>query len=159
MVAPIQVAIDPSVWEVTSDWRKEDSTLGRSIELAVRTAKVCAAFDGRPILLGKDLDAFKAFAIDQSRIRKFLKPNVGDNPDAAFSNAVLSWLDRKVPDGRWISSREVKRGVHYYRLRLGPGVAERALSNLARLGEIDLVNNKTAGARGPAGEYIRRVES
>jgi len=158
LITPIQVAIDPSVWEVTSDWRRKDSMLGRSIELAVRVAKVCAAIDGRPKLFGKDLEgACKTFAIDQSRIRKFLKPNIGDNPDAAFSNAILSWLDRKVPDGSWVPLREVKRGVSSYRLRLGPGVADRALSNLARLGEIILTNNKKAGARGPAGEYIRRI--
>jgi hypothetical protein len=160
LVQPGQVTLDRTVWEITSEWRKKDPALGRSIELAVRVAKVCAAFDGRPLLLGKDLEgAFKVFATDQCRIRKFLKPNVGDNPDAILSNAVLSYLDRKAPDGSWVPLRAVMKGVNSHRLRLGPGVAERAMNSLARMNEVDIVKNKTNGTRGPAGEFIRRVRS
>jgi bifunctional DNA primase/polymerase-like protein len=143
-VNPIPVTIDPSVYEVIKSWRKDHPELTREIELAVRFAKVIASFDRRPVLFGKDLEgAPLIFAMEQSRIRKTLKPNAGDNPDARFANAIMSLLARKTKPGEWIDMRQVKQQLNVFRENLGPNVMERAINGLLRAGDIEINTDKT----------------
>jgi hypothetical protein len=136
---PIPVTIDRSVYEVTKTWKKDHPELTREIELAVRFAKVIASFDGRSILTGKDMEgAPLVFALEQARIRTILQPNAGDNPDAAFANAILSYLKRKTKIGEWIPTKKLKDGLNTYRENLGPNVMDRAITGLSRNGDIEI---------------------
>ena len=138
------MTIDPSVFEVTKSWRKDHPELTREIELAVRFAKVIASFDRRPVLYGKDLEgAPLIFAMEQSRIRKTLKPNAGDNPDAKFANAIMSLLRRKAKSGEWVDMRTLKQHLNVIRENLGPNVMERAINGLLRAGDIEINTDKT----------------
>jgi hypothetical protein len=143
-VNPIPVTIDPSVYEIIKSWRKDHPELTREIELAVRFAKVIASFDQRPVLYGKDMEgAPLVFAMEQSRIRKTLKPNAGDNPDARFANAIMSLLARKTKPGEWMDMRTVKLHLNVFRENLGPNVMERAINGLLRAGDIEFNSDKT----------------
>ena len=153
-ITPVPVTIHPSVWEVTGGWRRENPELGREIELAVRVAKICASMDGREVLTGHEVELHKSFMDYQFAVRKWLKPNAGDNPDAVFSNAVISWLSRHASDGKWVRLRDLKRGTSHNRKKLGPGVADRAINNLVRFGEVEVKRIKPDGAGRP-GDCIR----
>jgi Bifunctional DNA primase/polymerase, N-terminal len=135
---PIPVTVDPSVYEVTRHWKKENAAFTREVELGVRYAKVIASFDGRSTLYGKDMEgAPYAFAKEQAKIRAILKPNAGENPDAAFANAVIAWLKRHTTPRTWVPLRKVKNGLNVFRQKLGPNVIERAINSLVRQGEIE----------------------
>jgi hypothetical protein len=105
-------------------------------ELALRMAYICAAVDNRQMLSGSELQPAKAFAQYQMRVRKVLSPNVGENPDARCANFIRNWLTEHAPSGEWIRRRDLDRGINSS--RLGPGVFNRCLNNLAFNGEIDL---------------------
>jgi hypothetical protein len=142
-VNPVAVDIDPSVYEATAAWRKDHPEFSREQEIATRFAKIIASFDGRRTLYGKDMEgAPLQFAIEQNRIRSFLKPNAGENPDAKVANAVLSLLERKAKPGEWLTLKQVKDGVNVFRMKLGPNVLERALNSLARQEDIERTNGK-----------------
>jgi hypothetical protein len=143
IVNPVAVDIDPSVYEATAAWRKDHPEFSREQEIATRFAKIIASFDGRSTLYGKDMEgAPLQFAIEQSRIRLFLKPNAGDNPDAKVANAVISLLERKTKPGEWMTLGQIKNGVNTFRMKLGPNVLERALNSLSRQEDIEYMNGK-----------------
>lgn len=152
-VKPVAVTIDPSVYEITSAWRKNHSGLTREIELAVRFAKVIASLDGRATLYGKDMEgAPYVFAMEQSRIRQILKPNAGDNPDAKFANAIMSLLERKTNNGEWLDLRTAKLHLKSFWKNLGPNVMDRAINGLLRGDDIEYREDKT---RANGKKYIR----
>jgi hypothetical protein len=47
---PGRVEIDRSVWAQLSEWRKNDPSLGRILEISLRVATISAAFDHRDVL-------------------------------------------------------------------------------------------------------------
>ena len=134
---PVAVSSDGSVTEVEKAWRKEDSGLGRIVEVCIRIAKIYASMDGRAIVTGRDLETLKGLAMRQKTIREIRQPNAGETPDAIFSNAVTAWL-RVHTKGEWVLISTLKDGVHCYEMKLGPNVAERALQAMARGDRIDL---------------------
>ena len=136
--APVAVASDGSVTEVERSWRKEHSGLGRIVEVCIRIAKIYASMDGRPVVTGKDLENLKGLAMRQKTIREVRQPNAGITPDAIFANAVRQWLRANTKKGEYVTVYNLMRGIHSYRLKLGPGVAERCLMSMARGDEIDL---------------------
>ena len=143
VVNPVAVDVDPSVYEATASWRKDHPEFSREQEIATRFAKIIASFDGRRTLYGKDMaGAPLQFAIEQSRIRSFLKPNAGDTPDAKIANAVISLLQRKTKPGEWMTLGQIKYGVNTFRMKLGPNVLERALNSLSRQEDIEYMNGK-----------------
>src|SRR2546430_5797583 len=143
-VNPVPVTIDPSVHEATKVWRKEHPELTREVELAIRYAKVIASFDGRQTVYGKDMEgAPYSFAREQARIRKVLKPNAGENPDAKFANAIISLLKRTTKPGEWLDIRKMKNSLNIFRSNLGPSIMERALNALERGGDIERNTDKT----------------
>lgn len=135
--APVPIRSDGSVTEVEKAWRKEDSELGRIVEITIRLAKIYASMDGRPIVTGKDLEALKGFALRQKTIRLVRQPNPGMVPDAIFANAVMGWL-RAHTRGEWVTIAKLKTGVHCYEMKLGPNVAERCLQAMARADRIEI---------------------
>jgi Bifunctional DNA primase/polymerase, N-terminal len=141
---PVPVTVDGSVYEATRTWKKDHPEFTREIELAVRFAKVIASFDKRPVLYGKDMEgAPLVFALEQSRIRKTLKPNAGNNPDAKFANAIMSLLRRRTKSGEWVDTRTLKQHLNVFRENLGPNVMERAINALLRAGDIEINTDKT----------------
>lgn len=141
------VRIDKSVWAVTGDWQNEFPGLGRAVEVAIRSARIAASADGRPVLYGKDLGPAKALMLEQMRIRRALAPNVGTNPDAVAANAILRALPE---DGRWVYARELDREMHLSQ-RVGPGVFTRALDNLSKNESIEQFTPRTPADRQYAG--------
>lgn len=132
-VSPVAVKIDGSVWEVTRQWQKENPALGRELEISVRVATICASFDGRRVLTGKDMEsgAPRANMEYQSWVRTKLKPNAGENPNAQCANAITTWLQSHAPKGEWVDMVDLKRGLNYSRMRLGPTVFASAVMGLA----------------------------
>ena len=127
---PQSVYVLPEVWEAKNDWKIES----RVIELALRTAIVCAAFDGRSVLKAEDLGPAKAFAEYQQRIRKLLKPNEGENLEAKWTLKALTRLEQY--GGSFVSKRKFIHDTGGY--RYSPSAVERALKVLEMNGEIEV---------------------
>ena len=137
LFTPVSVSSDGSVTEVERAWRKDNSGLGRVVEICIRIAKIYASVDGRQVITGKDLEVLKGLAMRQKAIREMRQPNAGTNPDAMFANAVTGWLGVHT-QGEWVNIRKLKDGIHSYRMQLGPGVAERCLQVMARSEDIEI---------------------
>src|SRR5258708_22309112 len=92
---PIAVEVDPVIWEMIEQIRKENPNIGREAEIAIRAARICASFDGRKILRAQDCESsVKAFVATQLHIREYLRPNEGVTNDAKCANDLLTWLAR-----------------------------------------------------------------
>lgn len=131
---PVCPMIDREVWVMKSEWRSEDAELEpRVAELAIRVACVCAAFDGRDRLTAAGLGPAREFARYQTRIRRLLKPNAGENFEARIALKILDYLDGR--KGKWVSKRTMLRDINAY--RLGPSIAERALCVLLANDDIE----------------------
>jgi hypothetical protein len=65
-------------------------------------------------------DLAPAFALAKyhMKVRQFLAPNPGENPDARCAHKILTWLIEHVPNGRWVSLRDLMKAIHYE--RFGP---------------------------------------
>jgi hypothetical protein len=152
----VPVTIDGSVYEVAHAWQRQKPELGRELELAIRVATICASFDGKTVLTGKDMEsgAVRANMEYQTWVRTKLQPNAGENPNAVCSNAVVAWLESHAPRGQWVNMRDLKRGLNYNRQRLGPNVFGYAIQSLAspiaRVIELREVKPSTAAGGRPA---------
>lgn len=131
---PIFTEIDPEVWTVTAEWKK--NLAGRAVELAVRTAAICAAFDRREKLRPEDLKPALAFAEYQSRFRDYLKPNPGKNFEAILGYKFLAYLRRE--PGAWYGVRDMFRDTRAY--DYGLTTATKALASLAFNGDVEFTN-------------------
>jgi hypothetical protein len=122
-LSPVPVAIDEDVWVEKALWlRQEPDMSARVAELAIRAAAVCASFDRRRVLYAKDLGPALEFARYQTRIRRMLKPNPGENFEGKIAHKILDCLDQY--KGKFVSKRELLRAIHSN--RYGPSIAERA---------------------------------
>ena len=132
------VQINPSVYEVTKQWGTENPVLGmtRIPEVCVRIATIYGCLDGRPEIMGKDLEPLKPLALYQLGLRKVFRPNPGANPDAVFANTALDWIQKHASD--WTSISLLKQRTWRIEQKLGPAVAVRSLIGLARSGRIEL---------------------
>ena len=61
----------------------------------------------------------------------------GDGAGRHLSNAVEAWLKAHTK-GEWVTVSTLKEGIHGYEMKLGSGVAERALLSMSRSDRIDL---------------------
>jgi hypothetical protein len=132
---PKPVRIDPSVWQLKHSWEREYDFNPRISEIAIRSATICAAFDGKPVLLPEHTDPHLELIRYQTRIREILKPNPGENFEARLAHKFLSYLARK--NGAFVSRRELLRNTHAY--DLGPSIADRALAVLVANGDVETV--------------------
>jgi len=136
-ISPVPVHADPEIWDVRDEWvRNYPGLTPRIAEHALRVAAICAAFDGRKVLRTKDLNPALEFAKYQVRVRMVLEPNPGENSDARCAFGILGWLRSNAPGGQPVSRRTLYSAIHA--ARLGPGVFDRALKNLAFNEEIVL---------------------
>lgn len=133
-LSPAPVSIDEDVWVEKAAWLREEREMSaRVAELAIRAASVCAAFDRRRVLYAKDLAPAREFARYQTRIRRLLKPNPGENFEGKIAFKILDVLDQH--KGKFVSKRELFHAIHYN--RYGPSVADRAYCILLANDEIE----------------------
>ncbi|HXY51376.1 MAG TPA: hypothetical protein VEI01_18140 [Terriglobales bacterium] len=134
-INPVPPDVHGDVWDLQDQWIKAHGIDSRVAEHALRVGFISAAVDGRPTLRAQDLGPACAFAKYQMRVRTFLAPNPGENPDARCAIKIRAWLLANAPKGEWVRKRDLDRGISSF--RLGPGVFNRCLSNLAVNGEIE----------------------
>jgi hypothetical protein len=120
---PIPVIIDKSAFDEIHRWQREDPVLknpeyGRVVEIALRVAVVCASFDHRPVLYGKDLGPAFELARYQARIRGVLKPNPGKTFEGQLYHKFFEFLTANTSNGEWIPRRELFRLTHSYEIGL-----------------------------------------
>jgi hypothetical protein len=132
---PVPVSIHPAVFEVRNWWMKELRIGARVAELCLRAATICASFDGRRTLTADMLEPALALAHYQMRVRAFLQPNPGENPDARMAFMVRNWLTANAPEGKWIGRRDLFRAVNAY--RLGGKVFDGAVRAMKFNGELE----------------------
>jgi hypothetical protein len=104
---------------------------------------IAASFSGRLILRARDLGPARVFAEYQSRVRKLLQPNPGENTDARCAFAIMQALAQCQG---WISKRELARKIHAHR-SFGPSAFERAIKSLVFSGEIELTEKRPVRVR------------
>jgi len=133
------VFVAPEVWTEKSIWQHKDRELNqRIIEIVLRVAVVCAAFNGKTLLTVKDLEPARALAEYSQRIRKVLKPNEGENLEAKIALKILSYLDRY--EGRFVAKRKLLHDTGAY--RYSPSTAKRALEVMAGNGDIEMTTKR-----------------
>lgn len=156
--SPITVEVDPAIWEMAEQIRKENPKIGREAEIAIRAARICASFDGRKILRAQDCESsVKTFIATQLHIREYLRPNEGVTNDAKCANALLMWLERNASDMRVVPERDVRHGLRKTLAKLGPGALAYATKNLVNAGMIwfgQIPNTKPYAGRVPCGYQL-----
>ena len=103
------------------------------VEIALRVAAICAAFDGRE-LRARDLGPAWELARYQTRIRSLLRPNTGKNFEAMLAHKMLAYLARF--DGKYVGRRQMLKAIRAY--DLGPSIADRALNILVSNGDVKI---------------------
>jgi hypothetical protein len=127
--------VNHDVWEARDEMVKREKLNPRLLEIALRVAAVCAAFDGRNELRACDLGPAWELARYQARVRLLLKPNAGKNFEAQVAAKILNYLNRYAPDGGWLVLRKVLHATNAN--NYGPSVVNRALDAMAFSGSIE----------------------
>lgn len=135
---PARVKIDRSVWELVTQWKKADLSLGRETEVTVRCCSIIASFDGRSTITAKDLEAMRPFMDYQVWCRQIVQPTAGVTVDAKVCNSILGYLKKHADQGQWINQRSLKRGIHNRLEELGSGAFRNALTNLVAIHAIQI---------------------
>jgi hypothetical protein len=136
-LAPLMTAprVDPSVWDARDEMRKNERIEGRILEMCIRTALICAAWDEQPVLRASDLGPAWELARYQQRVRAILRPNSGKNFEGIAGFKILDYLKEHSDGDKWLQLRDVYRATHI--MDFGPSVAERAVNGLFFAREID----------------------
>jgi hypothetical protein len=153
---PIPVTLDKSVFYEINRWRREDAVLknpncGRVVEIALRVAIICASFDQRPVLYGKDLGPAFELARYQARIRGVLKPNPGRTFEGQLFHKFFEFLTTHTGDGSWVPRRELFHSTCSH--EIGIPVAIKTLD--AMIANDDVEEMKQAGKSGPPKRFVR----
>jgi DnaB helicase-like protein len=127
--------VNREVWEARDEMAKREKLNPRLLELALRSAAICAAFDGRHELRARDLGPAWELARYQNRVRLLLRPNPGKNFEAQIAARIVNYLNRHASDGGWLVLREVLRATRAS--DYGPSVAERAMQAMTFSGSIE----------------------
>jgi Domain of unknown function (DUF3854) len=138
---PKPVIIRPDVWEQISDWRQKDINLGRTLEIGLRAATICAAWDRRPVLTSGDLKPMKHLVDYQKQIRLILQPNIGETLEGKITDKILRHL-KSLPEGTGVTRRTLWTQTNMYRLSLT--TAERVLKILISNGALSEQQGKRA---------------
>jgi hypothetical protein len=132
-----EVRVNYDIWDARDELVKRDKLNPRILEIALRAAAICAAFDGRAELHAADLGPAWELAKYQTRVRMLLRPNSGKNLEAQVACKIINYLNRYAPDGKWLVLREV---LHATRANdYGPSTARRALDAMTFSGNIEQV--------------------
>jgi hypothetical protein len=127
--------IDSSVFDARDAIRKEEKIEPRLLELCIRTALICAAWDGKSELRASDLEPAWELARYQQRVRLVLQPNPGRNFDGIVAHKIMNYLKLHTDGEKWLGWREVYRATHV--MDFGSSVAERSMNALVFAGEIE----------------------
>jgi hypothetical protein len=129
------VKIDRTVWEAKREYLAAHPQMNpRILETSIRTAVVCAAFNGNKTLKGFQLGPAFALAEYQLNIREILQPNTGETVEGKACSKILNYVMRY--KGKYLSRRQALRDTHVY--DLGPTVADRVISVLKANGDIEV---------------------
>jgi hypothetical protein len=135
----VDVGVSPDVWIEKDVWLAENPDINpRVIEIAIRAAIICASFDGRTLLTAKDLGPARAMVDYQTKIRDYLRPNEGENPEAKFAIKLMKYLERL--KGKQVTKRALFHNCNAE--RCGLTIAERALAALHVNGDIVITPKK-----------------
>lgn len=135
----VTVGVHPEVWLEKDVWLAEDPDVNpRVVEIALRTATICASFDGRTLLTAKDLRPARAMVEYQKKIRDYLRPNEGENPEAKFAIKLMKHITQL--NGRYVTKRTLFHNCGAE--RCGLTIAERALATLHVNGDIEVTSKK-----------------
>jgi hypothetical protein len=153
---PIPVALDKSVFVEANRWMREDDVLKnpdceRIVEIAMRVATICASFDRRPILYGKDLGPTLELARYQARIRHLLKPNPGKTFEGQLYHKFFEFLTMHTSDGSWMPRKELFHRTCSH--EIGLPVANRTLD--AMIANEDVEGLDQRGKSGPPKRLVR----
>ncbi|MFY9531247.1 MAG: DUF3854 domain-containing protein [Candidatus Acidiferrales bacterium] len=134
-VLPLQPEVNPELWEARNQIAKSEGINPRLLEIALRCAVICAAFDGRKEILATDLEPAWELARYQERVRLLLAPNPGKNFEAQAAYKVIAYLNRHAPKGEWLRLRDVLRGSRAW--DYGPSLTERVINAMTFSGAIE----------------------
>jgi hypothetical protein len=119
---PAPVKIKGEVWEALKEWRKANPVEHhRIIELCLRAALICAAYDRRKVLTAEQLKPALALAEYQKRVRAILQPSDAVTLDGRITEAFLRYL-RRLPPGEGITQRELFDKAKIYRMGAPAGL-------------------------------------
>jgi hypothetical protein len=140
---PIPVRLDKSVFAETNRWRREDAILknpdcNRVVEIALRVATICASFDRRPILYGKDLGPAFELARYQARVRGVLKPNPGRTYEGQLYHKFFECLTTHTSDGSWMARKDLFHRTRAY--EVGLPVATKTLDAMIANDDVEGLN-------------------
>jgi hypothetical protein len=143
--------VNSDVWESRDELATKEKINPRLLEIALRTAAICAAFDGRKELCARDLGPAWELARYQTRVRLLLKPNPGKNFEAQVAAKILNYLNRHAAGGAWMAARQVLHATNAN--DYGPSVVNRALDALAFSGSIE--RSEEPAGRGQKRRLVR----
>lgn len=130
----IAVHVERSVFEERDRWIKSGIS-PRVAELCLRSSAIAASMDGKRNLKADDLGPAFALAKYQTKVREFLQPNVGENPDAQIAFKVRNWMEKNVAVSQYVGRRELYRQISGN--RLGPAVFDRTMRAMEFNGELE----------------------
>jgi len=148
--------IHPDVWAARDEIHHEEKIEPRLLELCIRTAIICAAWDARPVLRASDLEPAWELARYQRRVRGLLQPNPGRNFDAMAAHKIMAYLAQHSVGDKWLACRDLIRATHVVK-EFGPSVVSRALSALASAGEIEEASIPRADGRKGRNKWVVRL--
>jgi hypothetical protein len=130
-----RVELDPDIDEWVASFRKENIN-PRVLEIVVRSATICAMFDGVRVV-GIDRTApHIELARYQMRIRQYLEPNPGENFERQLAFKIRNYLSTHPG---WVWRREL-----FHNIRTedkGISIAARVLSQMIAYGEVIMRKN------------------
>lgn len=127
--------IHPEVWDAKDALVRAEKINPRVAELCLRTALICAAWDGKKELRASDLGAAWELAHYQESVRIILQPNQGRTFEAMAGFKILGYVKQHADRGKWIKWRDVCRATHV--MNYGGSVADRARESLVFAGELE----------------------
>lgn len=113
-----EVYIDPEVYFIWArQFRKDNPDVNpRVMEIAIRVALICAAFDGQRLVTNQSMQAQEPLIFEQTHLRKYLLPNPGETPEGRIHHRLQNYLEQQ--NGTWISARDLYRNTHIARISL-----------------------------------------
>ncbi len=133
------VYVHEDVWIEKAAWRAEDRELEpRVVEIALRAAVVCASFNGETLLTAKQLGPARAFVDYQQRIRRYLKPNEGENIDGKIGLKLMNYLARL--GGKYATRRKLLNDIGA--IRYGLPAVNRVMDVLFSNGDIEITRTR-----------------
>ena len=145
--------VQSDVWEARDQIAKAEKINFRLLDIAIRTALICAAFDGQKTLHADDLAPSWALARYQQRVRALLQPNTGKNQEAQVALKILTYLQTHSVDGKFLKLRDVLTATHAY--EYGPATCERVIGALVFGGDVEQA--EITNTRGRKVRRLRRV--